>query len=304
MLLPPHPSAQTSLRLAEALIGITSAITSAEFLTMRSIFKPGQLASWEGTLLIWLRHLFRISRLEWLMSYPATVGLLVTIFLSSLALLASLAAAASALLTTPALGVFNAPSAWLGALAPAQSLATLSPLPALSVLIVATALFHLRARPALDAANQYSLMLLLVAVPAEYLRSNAAYTIALVFLAGMAALSYGTAGFLKLTRRGWFNGSYARYVVSTACFGDPALFRLYTLHPSLAQISGSVMVAGECLLAFAALTPPPACALLLGFGLLLHIGIARVLGLNTYVWAFAALYPATYFVSTQIYARL
>lgn len=287
-MLPLHPSALGSLRLVELLAAITCIFDSAQQLTLRALFLPGELASWQGTSRPWLRRMLRWTGLRLLMGYRATLLALAVTVTSALVLAGWIL---SGLISSRIL------------VGPVWPVAIL-PLAALVPLLAAKLLFHVRATPLLQASDQYSLTCLLIAVPAEALHSSAACTVALLFLAGMAALSYGTAGFLKLTRRGWFDGSYARYVLSTASFGAPSLHRLYTRYPALAAFSGGTMVLGECLLSAAALLPPGICAALLGFGVLLHLGLARVLGLNTYVWAFAALYPATYFVSTRIHAGL
>jgi hypothetical protein len=39
------------------------------------------------------------------------------------------------------------------------------------------------------------------------------------------------------------------------------------------------------------------------FGVFLHIGIAAVLGLNTFLWSFVGTYPAVLWVSASIYSR-
>ena len=175
------------------------------------------------------------------------------------------------------------------------------PLVWLTSLLVCRVVWHLRTRVWLDASDQLSLLCLLACCVAEALHTDVAGAIALSFLASQAALAYGVAGFLKLTKPGWFTGLYPRYILSTASYGNAPLFRFVDQRGWLAGVAGGVMVLGECALAFAWLMPPPLCLAMLGFGLALHVALALLLGLPTYVWAFAALYPATYFVSMRLH---
>jgi hypothetical protein len=56
--------------------------------------------------------------------------------------------------------------------------------------------------------------------------------------------------------------------------------------------------------ALAWLAPPPLCLVILGLAAIFHIGIARILGLNLFFWSFVATFPATYWVSTNMYYKM
>ena len=48
------------------------------------------------------------------------------------------------------------------------------------------------------------------------------------------------------------------------------------------------------------LTGPRGCLVFIAAGLAFHIGIAFTMGLNLFLWSFAATYPCLYLVSTWI----
>jgi hypothetical protein len=69
-------------------------------------------------------------------------------------------------------------------------------------------------------------------------------------------------------------------------------------------VFGSPNAYGDCTFAVAVLAPPALCLIVLGCASVFHIGVARILGLNTFLWSFAATFPASCCVSTYVYTHI
>jgi hypothetical protein len=258
---------QRCLHATEALAALVWALAAAQFLMQRTLLAYGVRPSHPRSR---SARAIRLSGLRFLFDSPGVLVLLTAQLLSALAVLSCIALHRSV---------------W----------------PALLCLLVTALLWHLRDRSLIDAAGRLSLACLIPAFLSELPHVHALQPIALAFIAAQAALAYATAGLPKLAHRGWRDGSYLLYVLSTNRFGDACLHAMLDTRPRLAAWTSRAVLAAECLLIVAALLPPPLCAAVLCFGLLMHLTIARVMGLNTYTWAFAATYPATLWLSTRLY---
>lgn len=109
---------------------------------------------------------------------------------------------------------------------------------------------------------------------------------------GQLTIAYFTSGASKLLLVPWRSGSAVTGSMSSYTYGHRyahAAVKIRGLSPALAW---GVMSA-EALFPLALLLPPHfLLAVLVGFALF-HFSTALLMGLNTYVWAFAAAYPST-----------
>ena len=115
-------------------------------------------------------------------------------------------------------------------------------------------------------------------------------------LAAYAALAYVTAGVTKLAEPTWRSGVALAWVVNLEGFGAAWAAELLGPRPRLRRaLSWTVMLA-EVGAPLAILLPAPGIVGALAAGLVFHGSLAACMGLNTFVWAFAATYPAVLFV--------
>lgn len=120
-----------------------------------------------------------------------------------------------------------------------------------------------------------------------------ALTLGLAFVALQAQLEYGSAGWTKLASlRGWASGGHLLRVVASHNYGHPWFARQARLHPRVTGALSMGVIALEIAMPAALLLPRPFAETLLGCVLLFHIGSAVVMGFSTFVWAFAATFPA------------
>ena len=140
----------------------------------------------------------------------------------------------------------------------------------------------------LDGADQMALM-----VWAGVLIALVSPTWGVVLIAGQSLLSYLTAGVAKLFGEQWRRGDAVLAITNTIGYGSARgrqLIRTSGRGRALAWTTIGFEVAGPALLLAGA---RGALVFVLG-ALAFHVLIAFVMGLNNFVWAFAAALPAVY----------
>jgi hypothetical protein len=126
-------------------------------------------------------------------------------------------------------------------------------------------------------------------------------SVGLYYIAAYAGLAYVTAGVTKLSEATWRSGVALGWVVNLQVFGAPWAVAFLAPRPRLRQVlSWSVMLA-EVSAPLAVLLPAHGIALVLVAGLAFHSTVAVCMGLNTFVWAFLATYPAVLLVWTTVH---
>ncbi len=127
-------------------------------------------------------------------------------------------------------------------------------------------------------------------------RTAATWRAGLWFVAAQACLAYVVGGLSKLTAPKWRSGQAVVEVLSTYTCGNPRLFAVVRDRPRLARaLSWSLMLWETTFPVVLVLPARPALALL-GAGLLFHLTTAALMGINLFVFAFAATYAAIWAV--------
>ncbi len=169
--------------------------------------------------------------------------------------------------------------------------AAFEPLPWLVVVLTVHLLLVLRLGHGIDAGDRM-LTLVLVGGVAYYLASGPlARDVALWFVGAQGMLAYTAAGWTKLVSARWRSGDALSSILSTRAFGHPRVGSALRAHPCVSRGLSWVVIAVECSAPIAVLGGVRTTLLFVGAGLLLHLGIAVVMRLNHFVWAFAATYP-------------
>jgi hypothetical protein len=262
------------LRLVEAIVCVGVTIASIEMFFVRDILRDDGFLSWRVNRLArpQLTRTLGLIGLDAVFEYPNVLSVV------------ALRAAAGA--------------AVVGAVA--LHFDTRAPL---ALVVATTLLLTLRGPQGNDGSDQMASILLVATFLGELVGTDFSRAAAVIFIAVESAFAYATAGFLKVPMKGWRDGSYVLDVLRTGSFGNPWILRTFEIHRPLAVLFGVGVAFGDSAIAFAAVLPPPVSAGLLAFGLVLHVGIAAVLGLNTFVWSFVATYPAVLYVSAHLYGH-
>lgn len=121
------------------------------------------------------------------------------------------------------------------------------------------------------------------------------------FLALQSCLSYITAGVAKAVSDDWRGGAAILGVSSTRMYGSAPVADYLGKHPVQCLWLCRSVILTECLFPLSMVVPRPVAVLFLLGGAAFHAGTAVFMGLNTFLWAFLATYPAILYCSGQLY---
>ncbi|MBN9795563.1 hypothetical protein DMP17_44405 [Pseudonocardia sp. TMWB2A] len=167
------------------------------------------------------------------------------------------------------------------------------------VLTGAHLLLHPRNVYGRDGSDQVALLTQGVSALARlHPRRPALVDACLWYVALQGALSYGMSGWAKTHGEAWRTGDAVVGVLRTRTYGHEGAWRLARRHPAVARLLGRSVVAVEALFPLAMVGPgrvlaPLAVASAAGF----HLANARLMGLNRFLLAFPAMYPAVLYVT-------
>lgn len=120
---------------------------------------------------------------------------------------------------------------------------------------------------------------------------------ALLYIAAQAFMSYFVAGVAKLASGAWRDGRALQSFLATPHFAVPAALQRWLGSAPRRRAASWGVIVFECAVPLA-LTTPVACAGYLAVALGFHVGNAWAFGLNRFVLAWAASWPALLYAST------
>jgi hypothetical protein len=120
------------------------------------------------------------------------------------------------------------------------------------------------------------------------------------FIAGTATLCYFAAGVCRVRLEPWRRGNALAIILRIEVLGDTRIADLLNRRPGLGRLMTWGVWVLECAFPLAFLLGVPGMSAVLGVLLVMHLGIAWVMGLNGFVWAMAATFPALLFASARI----
>jgi hypothetical protein len=88
-------------------------------------------------------------------------------------------------------------------------------------------------------------------------------------------------------------------VLNTASYGRRGVARMLGDAPRLARLLNWSVVAFECAFPIALIAGGRVALAFFAGGLLMHVGIALCMGLNSFLWAFVATYPAVLYAAAS-----
>lgn len=146
-----------------------------------------------------------------------------------------------------------------------------------------------------DASDQIGLLVLFgLTLGAPFRDSETVRQATLWFIALHSAISYMSAGWSKLRIREWRDGRFVRSVATCELYGHPWTQR--ALQGRAMAVLASWATMGFEILFFLAIVGGPVLApAMLVVGFLFHLSNAVFMGLNRFVTAFLATYPALWF---------
>jgi hypothetical protein len=247
-----------------ALIASTgAAIATLEWIACRPQLRDDGLFSWRvistRDFAVGTDPFHRI--LNWTLSYGPFLGLLVIRFIALVALPATF---------------------WLGR----------GQLPTLAVIIATSLLMHFRSPWGMDGSDQMVTQVFGALFLSYLAGTRLAYQSALWFIALQACLSYGTAGVAKALSKYWHEGKAVFAIFNTRTYGYEPIARFLIHREAMTKALTWTAVLMEAAFPLALLAGYPGCLLFIGWGVAFHLMNAGVMGLNSFLWAFVATYPA------------
>lgn len=262
----------TALRLCEQIAAIGVCVSSLEWLSQPAKLRDDGFFSWE---IFKLRQRWMIEGraarcLDPLLRWPGVVGLL------ALRLLLGILLAA-------------VPAGLAGARASSVAL-----------LACLALLLRFRSPVGLDGSDQMSTLLLVSLTLAHVVGTPLAVVACLWFVTAQACLAYSASGWLKLGEAGWRDGAFLGRVLSSMTYGHARLGAFLTRNrrASMALSLGFILL--ECSFPLVLVLPQPAVWALLGCALFFHLSTGVIMGLNTFLWSFAATFPAVLACRAQL----
>ena len=249
-----------------------AALTGAELLALRREYRPEGFLGWPMAARLVARRRFPWSG-RWLGAVMQERGVLEV---AALRLTAGLGLAAATL----------ADGATAGAL--------------LLALVVLSGLLLMQRVPyGMEGSDQLAAIMGIALLVARLFPGSARMAAAVAwFIALQAALAYLTAGVVKLRNPGWRDGTLLRGVLGTEFYGHRML-AAWLARPAAARAAIWGVILFELSFPLVFLMPAPAVLVWLAAALLFHLTLAVAMGLNAFVWAFAATYPAVWFCAAR-----
>jgi hypothetical protein len=124
---------------------------------------------------------------------------------------------------------------------------------------------------------------------------------ALSFICLQVLLSYFTAGVFKLLSPHWRKGTAINVILSTESYMGLASAARIQLGPRARLAVCWATILFECGAPLLCAIHPIACCAFILAGIVFHLSIAVVLGLNDFFWAFTATYPVLFWGSVTLY---
>jgi hypothetical protein len=143
-----------------------------------------------------------------------------------------------------------------------------------------------------DGSDQMDIMILLGLASVYLLRNEKLEIIGIAFIAFQSCLSYATSGIAKLISPTWTSGNAIVHILNANSYGMRKVsifFDAVTIRKKSACI---MVIVWECLMPLSVFAPRYIMYSLLAMGLVFHLLIAIVMGLNKFFWSWLATYPA------------
>jgi hypothetical protein len=168
-------------------------------------------------------------------------------------------------------------------------------------IIAASIVMYWRAPIGLDGSDQMSL-LMFVAVAISKLFPGDVHVAeaSLWFIAIQGCLSYFVAGIAKLISPVWRSGEAVRRVLGTRTYGSRTSASLVRDREGVCIVLSWSVILFECSFPLALAFGVLGFAVFAVLGIFFHVANAVTMGLNTFIWAFVATYPAILFCAVSL----
>lgn len=168
-------------------------------------------------------------------------------------------------------------------------------------IIAASVVMFWRAPIGLDGSDQMSLITFVaIAIYKLFPRDVQVAHASLWFIAIQGCLSYFVAGIAKVVSPVWRSGEAVRRILGTRTYGTSRSASLVSGRDSVCLALSWLLMLFECSFPLALAFGKTGFTVFAVLGVLFHMTNAVTMGLNTFVWAFVATYPAILFCAVRL----
>jgi len=166
------------------------------------------------------------------------------------------------------------------------------------ILLVCTFLILLRFRGTYNGGSDYMTLIILMALTVAALSSGYPTVVlgCLWYVTIQLCLSYFVSGIVKLKRNNWWSGEALRAFIKSSNYESSRLLLRMVSNKSIIMGFSWTAIAFECLFPISIFNTTAALVFIC-LGLLFHSTNFYIFGLNRFVFAWAAAYPALYYCS-------
>lgn len=152
-----------------------------------------------------------------------------------------------------------------------------------------------------DGSDQMNLQILLVfCLTLPFIDNQLLKSIGLVYVTIQLTLSYFVAGVAKLCGLDWRDGTAITKIFSTSCYGNERFVRMLTRFCGLSKMLAWSVIAFEVLFPLTLCFGSSGAIVGMVVAGSFHLMAAITMGLNSFVWAFFAAFPAYYYTACLI----
>jgi uncharacterized membrane protein (DUF485 family) len=166
----------------------------------------------------------------------------------------------------------------------------------IAIIIVSNLTFSLLKQVGNDGADQMNNIVFISLLFGCLFSGTSIQPVVLFFICGQTLLSYFTAGVAKFISPVWMKTNAVGSILGSLSYGHRGLYYFLQKREVLGRIISVFIVFFEMLFPLCIFLPQSFCLCFLAIGLFFHLNCAIVMGLNDFVWAFAATYPSVYWV--------
>ncbi len=166
-----------------------------------------------------------------------------------------------------------------------------------ALVVVSRMLIYARNQMGLDGSDQMFLVVSTAGLIGWLGARTGAVDVAVIYIACQLILAYVVAGVAKASSPIWRSGRALGALLDTVGLGRPQLAALLRRHATVSVAACWFVIVFECLGPALVLGGVRGAWCFIAVSGAFHLAIAFVMGLNSFVWAFGATYPAVLFLA-------
>lgn len=171
----------------------------------------------------------------------------------------------------------------------------------LGVILLTTLLINFRSPFGQDGSDQMSSVLFITLFLTGVIPDKIVQEAGIWFIALQSCLSYFAAGVAKAKGKKWTSQGTAVYLIfNTASYGSKPVAAFLKKYPAAGKWLTWSVIGAEVAFPLVLIAGFPLCWLFIAWGVLFHLMNAMVMGLNSFLWAFLATYPAILFCTAMV----